>query len=135
MNDISNLTLPVTVFFPKVLSSNQETAQPQAPVEMNTVRPVLSTNSNVSTTAPKDQQQYVDPLTIDQAVEIANKRLKDTDTNLKFEIDKITNEVVISIVDETGESQLQIPSVAVLKFLQAMALQESNKGNLYAGVA
>jgi len=53
-------------------------------------------------------------------------------SNLQFQIDDATKQVVVKVVDsKTGEVVRQIPTVEMLDFIRAMKEQEGNMGKLF----
>lgn len=134
MNEISNIS-PAAVSVLRNPSLNVVGESNQAAVSNTT-----STTGSLSTEAVNalvaQSEQKLTPETITAAVETGNTILKATNKNLQFQVDDITNQVVISIVDgETGEVVRQIPTVEMLDFMRAMALQETNTGKLYQAKA
>lgn len=65
-----------------------------------------------------------------------NRLLKDVNSNLQFQIDDSTKQVVVKIVDsKTGDVIRQIPTVEMLDFIRHMKELEGNAGALLKAVA
>jgi flagellar protein FlaG len=104
-----------------VSETNQATASTTSP----------TANSPSTTSAITESDKRLTSEMVNAAVDAGNTILKASNKNLQFQVDHATNQVVISIVDSvTGEVIRQIPTVEMLDFMRAMALQESNAGKI-----
>ena len=126
MNEISNIS-PAAIPVPR--STLLNISGNAGELGQAAVSNSLSTTSVSAIIANSDQQ--LTPETVSAAVEAGNTILKATNKNLSFKVDDTTKQVVISIVDSvTGDVIRQIPTVEMLDFMRAMALQETNSGKL-----
>ncbi len=68
-------------------------------------------------------------------VDEGNALFKNAGSNLQFQIDDSTDQVVVKIIDsETNEVVRQIPTVEMLDFIRAMKEQERKTGKIYQAV-
>jgi len=82
------------------------------------------------------QHKAPDMKTLKVLVNEANKLIKTVSSNLQFQIDDSTKQVVVKIVDtNTGDVIRQIPTVEMLDFIRQMKKLEGNAGALLQAVA
>ena len=132
MSEISHISPPATPVLrnPPLNMENNVVAGNNQIAAKNTTATATATATNSLSTTPETDK----PLTTEvlhAAVKAGNSILQASNKNLQFQVDDATKQVVISIVDSnTGEVIRQIPTVEMLDFMRAMALQETNTGKL-----
>ena len=130
MSEISNIT-PAAIPVPRnqTFHATNEMGQVTASV----TAPVVSSLSTTSVNAlhKTDEQQPLSAENVKAAVVEGNTLLKASNNNLQFQVDEVTKQVVIKVVDsKTGDVIRQIPTVEMLDFIRAMKQQETNTGKL-----
>jgi flagellar protein FlaG len=130
MSEISNVLPPTTIPVLKSPTLNvMENSGQTTTSNVGTSTNSLPTNNASVLIAEHDKN--VTPEAVQAAIEAGNEMLQVTNKNLSFQIDNATKRVVISIIDsKTGETIQQIPSVDILRFIEAMAKQDENRGKL-----
>jgi flagellar protein FlaG len=133
MSEISNISpaaasvlrSPLLNITGNTVSETNRSATPSTSPTVNS----LST-TNASSSVAESNKQLTSEM-VNAAVDAGNTILKASNKNLQFQIDDATKQVVISIVDSTtGKVVRQIPTVEMLDFMRAMALQETNAGKI-----
>lgn len=130
MNEISNIS-PVAIPVPRSPTLNVAGGLNQSNVTNTTSAAVRSLSTETVSALVAQSEQKLSPESITEAVKAGNTILQASNKNLSFQIDDITKQVIVSVVDrDTGEVVRQIPTVEMLDFMRAMALQETNSGKL-----
>lgn len=135
MNEISNIS-PAAIPVPRSPTLNVAGGLNQSSMTNTTSAAVRSLSTETVSALVAQSEEKLTPEAVSAAVEAGNTILQASNKNLSFRVDDATNKVVISIVDSiTGNVITQIPTVEMMKFLEAMALQEKNSGKLHQSVA
>ncbi|GDX85532.1 hypothetical protein LBMAG43_15740 [Methylococcaceae bacterium] len=142
MSEISHISPPATPVLrnpPLKMENNVVAGKNQIAAKNTTATATATATAAATATATAKNSLSKTPETdkplttevLDAAVKAGNNILQASNKNLHFQVDDATKQVVVSIVDSnTGEVIRQIPTVEMLDFMRAMALQETNTGKL-----
>lgn len=121
---ISTSSATATNYFASQTSPANSASSTNASASTIIDRPVV--NATAANRVPTNQELKV-------LVDEGNAILKGVNSNLQFQIDDSTKQVVVKIVDnKTGDVIRQIPTVEMLDFIRHMKELEGNAGAIGA---
>jgi flagellar protein FlaG len=134
MSEISHISPPATPVLrnpPLKMENNVVAGKNQIAAKNTTATATATATATNSLSKTPETDKPLTTEVLHAAVKAGNNILQASNKNLQFQVDDATKQVVVSIVDSnTGEVIRQIPTVEMLDFMRAMALQETNTGKL-----
>src|SRR5579859_8115695 len=99
-------------------------AMAATPVSLNPAQPYVA--APTAAAVPRQVHAAATPADLHAIAEALGKAFQPTQTDLHFQVDKITGQMVISVIDaQDGKTLLQIPGEEALAVAQSLEQQQA----------
>jgi flagellar protein FlaG len=131
---MSTLNVPSVSEIVKPVKAPEANPAPKAPELSTSKRDISESTAEVAANLSEQKNLSAESIEklrdrLERTIESLNVDLKLSETNLSFAVDKISDRVLVSVVNEdTGETVRQVPAEAILKVAHNI---EALKGVLF----